>query len=319
MPWNDYHTPMVRFGSVCADTLGHAKLSAWRLFNTFFFYVDGDSKKWPWLEKCHFTFEDRPPALGDSYAHEPYFGPAVLAALGWMSLHMLRRRETRLALYAPAAALVLIFGTFVWAGAGFAWRYEGDFWPFIVLAVVQYVRVLPRAAQPVLGIPLALALLAPAYATFKRDIKPHVSTIDTLDETAANTMWDDFTNSRYAQDKPLSNHIRCGDRADWLYHNGQGWLAGCRVDTFTNLFIGVPGSKADNRYTLQLKTEGVSLPTLRVYFNGRIYSAHREGDSYVAEVTVHFDRLSSPIVLTTIEWTREFEAPPYKLLSVLLT
>jgi len=39
----------------------------------------------------------------------------------------------------------------------------------------------------------------------------------------------------------------------------------------------------------------------------------------VADVTIHFDRLTSPIVLTTIEWTRAFDAPPYKLLSLELT
>ena len=43
------------------------------------------------------------------------------------------------------------------------------------------------------------------------------------------------------------------------------------------------------------------------------------GDSYVADVTIHFARLTSPIVMTTIEWTRDLEAPPYKLFSVQLT
>ena len=166
--------------------------------------------------------------------------------------------------------------------------------------------------------PLALGFLALSWATFNRSIEPFVSTLETLDEYAANTMWADFTNSRWAQDKPLPSHVKCGEHADWLYHDGQGWLNQCKVDNFTNVFIGVP-DKSDDHYQLQFKTEGVSVPTLRVYVNGRIYTARRMGDSYVADVTIHFARLTSPIVMTTIEWTRDLEAPPYKLFSVQLT
>jgi hypothetical protein len=318
LPWFDYHTPMQRFGSVCANTPTHALQAAGRLFSSFFMTVTEDPKEWPWLDQCHFKFEDRPPPDGGCYSHEPFFGMAVFALLAWMLFHQLRRRESRLALYAPTGVIVLLFGTFVWAGAGFAWRYAGDFWPLIVIATVQYIRFLPRAATPLLGLPLAFALLLSSFATYIRDIEPSVSTLQTLDEPTAATMWDDFSNSRYAQDKPLSSHMKCGDHPDWPYHNGQGWLVGCRVDTFTNFYLGVP-SKTDTHYQLMFKTEGVSVPTLRVYLNGRIYTARRAGDSYVADVDIHFDRLTSPIVMATIEWTREFDPPPYKLISIELS
>jgi hypothetical protein len=315
LPWFDYHTYMQRFGSACADTPRHAAQAAGRLFNAFFVTVTEDPKSWPWLDKCHFKFEDRPPPDGGCYSHEPFFGIAVFALLAWMLFHKLRRRESRLALYAPTAVIVLLFGTFVWAGAGFAWRYAGDFWPLFVLATVQYVRFLPRTATPLLGLPLAFAMVAGSAATYMRDIEPSVTTLQTLDEPSANKMWDDFSNSRWNQDKPLSSHVKCGERADWLYHNGEGWLDQCRVDNFTNLYLGVP-DKSDDHYQLQFKTEGVSSPVLRVYLNGRIYKATRVADGYVADVNIHFASLTSPIIMTTIEWTRELDPPPYKLLSV---
>ncbi len=318
MPWFDYHTAMQRFGSVCADTRAHALQTARRLFNVFFWMDPDDTKNWPWLEKCHFTFEDRPPPSGFNYTREPFFGPVVLGALGWMVLHQLRRREWRVAFYLPTAAFVALFGAFVWAGGGFAWRYAGDFWPFIVLAVVQYVRFLPRSVDSALGWPVTFALLAACAGSFERQVRPYVTTLETLDESAAANMWNDFTNSRYVQDKPLASHVKCGERADWLYHNGQGWLGGCKVDTFTNLFVGVP-EKSDDHYVFSFKTEGFTPPTLRVYVNGRIYVARRTPEGYAADVNIHFARLTSPIVLATIEWTRDFDPPPYRLLSVELT
>jgi hypothetical protein len=315
MPWLDYQTPIWRFGSLCTNTPTHAAETAIRLFRTFFAYVAEESKDFPWLDQCHLRFEDRPPPVGIGYGLEPFFGPIVLAALVWMVLHQLKRRESRLAFYVPVAGFVLIFATFAMAGVGFAWRYAGDFWPVLALAGVQYIRFLPRRTYQFFAVPLALSLLASAYATHLRLVEPSVTTIETLDEYSANSMWDDFSNSRWVQDKPLATHFRCGDHLADFYHSGQGWMPGCRVDTFTNLFIGVP-YKTDNHYQLLFKTEGVTVPFLRVYLNGRLYGARRMGDSYIADVFIHYDRLTSPIVLTTIEWTREFEAPPYKLQSV---
>ena len=315
MPWFDFHTPMVRFGGFCSDTPGHTWQVAKILFESFFWVIKLDPKVTPWLDKCHFVFEDRPPPTGYNYTDEPYFGVGVLVALGWMIFHMLRRRESRLSMYVPAGIFVVLYAAYVWAGASFVWRYAGDFWPVIFLAGVQYVRFLPRSSTPLFGWPLAMAFVACSWGMYIRLIQPWTTTLETLDETAAATMWNDFTNSRYVQDKPLASHFKCGERADWLYHNDQGWLTGCKVDTFTNLFLGVP-DKGDDHYVLRFETEGFTPPTLRVYLNGRIYVARRTPDGYTADVSIHFARLTSPIVLTTIEWTRELDPPPYKLLSV---
>jgi hypothetical protein len=319
MPWFDYHTHMQRFGSFCDDTREHTKQVARSLFDAFFSVVKLDPKETPWLDKCHLMYEERPPPVGESYAHEPFFGVSVLVALLWMSLDFLRRRERRLSAYLPVGLLLAMFGAYVWAGAGFTWRYVGDFWPAVVIAGAIYVRFLPRTAQKLLGLPLGLAFFACAWATFDRSIEPHVTTLEILDEGVENVMWADFSNSRYAQDRPLPSKVHCGDRADWIYHNGLGWRDGCRVDTFTNVFVGVP-EKSDTHYTLTIKTEDVPLPSLPVYFNGRIYTAIRTGDRFVADVDLHYDRLSSPIAMTTIQWTKTPDPMPfYRLLSVELS
>jgi hypothetical protein len=40
------------------------------------------------------------------------------------------------------------------------------------------------------------------------------------------------------------------------------------------------------------------------------------GDRYVADVAIDYAKLHMPTVMATIEWTREFEAQPGKLLTV---
>ncbi len=321
MPWLDYQTPMLRFGSPCTDTLEHTAQAAGRLFNSFVWRIpEAEPNHWPWMDKCHFGFEARPPPAGTNYDLLPFVGPVFFAALVWMVSHQLARRETRIAFYLPALGICALFVAFAKAGAGFAWRYVGDFWPLMVLAVVQYVRFLPRRADQLIGLPVAAIFLVCAWGSFDRNIRPWVSTIQTLDEAQAAKMWEDFSNSRYAQDKPMATKFTCTTHdTSWPYHNGQGWGAGCVVSTFTNLFIGVP-DKGDDHYQLSFSTSGVAAPTLRVYVNGFIYEARRAGDHYVADVTIHYNRLNSPIVMTTIEWTKELEPTgTMKLLSVQLS
>jgi hypothetical protein len=318
MPWFDYHTPVQRFGSLCPNTPAHAWQVAERLFGTFFTVQNVDSKDWPWLDKCHFKLEPRPNEPHTGSLHDPLFGVIVLVALAWMLLHHVRRRESRLALYVPYAGVVVLFMSYVWAGAGFAWRYVVDFWPAIVLAVVQYVRILPREAKSLFGYPLGLALLACSGAAYDRSIRPNETTQELVDERLASTMWADFSSCRWGQDQPLPSSVQCSDKPSSIFHDRQGWKDGCKVDTFTNLFIGVP-YKVDDRYQLKFKTEGFDSPTLRVYLNGTIYTARRSGDGYLADVSIHYASLTSPTVMTTIEWTRDFDPPPGKFLSIELS
>ena len=223
------------------------------------------------MRRCHFDFETRPPVT-ESYALEPFFGVAVLFVLGWILLHHLVRRERRLAVYVPLAGLLALFGVYVSAGAGFAWRYTGDFWPLIVLACVEYVRVLPAAANRLLGAPLALGFTAISAAVYLRQIEPAETTVLTLAPEKAAVQWDAFNDSRWAMDAPVPSHIECGDRLVALVNNGLGWSPGCFVNTFTNVYLGVP-AKRDDGYIVRFQVEGASDPTLEVYVNGRIYTA----------------------------------------------
>jgi hypothetical protein len=55
---------------------------------------------------------------------------------------------------------------------------------------------------------------------------------------------------------------------------------------------------------------------LRVYVNGRTYTAQGTGGLYEADVTIPRASLVSPIVLATVEWARALEPPPVKLRSI---
>ncbi len=307
LPSYPYHVPMLRFGSHCADTREHTIQVAKRLFQAFF--VPSAEEAWPWLRRCHLDFESRPPA-GQPYFSAPFFGVTVLAVLAWMSFHHLARRDRRLADFVPFAALLFLFANFVHAAAGFAWRYEGDFWPFILLACVQYVHRLPRGANPLLGWPLALVFIGCSAVGYYGYVAPALTTLEVVDEKSEAGMWDQFTNSRYSGDPPIPSRLSCGDNMTWPLNNGLGWYgSACAVDTFTNVYLGVR-PKRDDDYVLQFGAVGIGSPTLTVYVNGRSYKAYRSGDTYRAHVRIHYDWLTSPIVVVTIEWTSDMDAPP---------
>lgn len=325
-PW---HLAVLRFGSRCGDTPHHVLEEAVRLFRGFFFTTsDMPRGAWPadgWMGRCHFDWELRPPDSA-SYAREPFFGVVVLALLAWTFLSHLLRPRRSLSAYLPFATFAALFAGYVYAGAGFAWRYDGDFWPAVLLACVQYVHALPTPANRLLGWRLAAVFGVASYALFIRDIEPARSTLETIQQddlatrAAWNSMWADFSNSRYSRDPALPSSAKCGQRFTWPYHNGEGWDSGwgrgCGVDVATNVYLGVP-DKGDDRYTLHFETKGVSAPTLRVYVNGRYYTAYKSGDGYTATVFVHYASLTSPIVMTSIEWTHGLDpVPGEELLSI---
>jgi hypothetical protein len=307
-------TRTLRFGSPCVDSLQHiADLAKW-LFLALFVFVREDLPRW--MQSCHFQFEERPPA-----AHEPFLGPTMLALLAWILLHHVARRERRIALYAPFAAVVFLFADYVYAGAGFAWRYVGDFWPLIVLICAQYVHGLPEAANNLLGIPLAVVLTLASIAGCRRSLDPwHAGGYygdhwETLPPSDARSMWDSFVKSRWNRDNVLPSRMRCGDHVEWPSGNAQGWGSDCNTDVITNLFLGVPRDAGDERYEIRMETQDINASRLFVYVNGRTYAAHREANGYRASVRIPYQRLYSSIVMVTVEWTRGF-SPWGKLLSI---
>jgi hypothetical protein len=316
LPGWEHQVPIMRFGSLCSDTRQHGMQAVVRLFAALF--MQSTSEPDPWMKQCRFDFEPRGGGEGGigSGNVEPYFGVAVLAMLLWSLLHHLARREQRLAAYVPHIAVALLFGMFVWAGVGFTWRYTGDFWPLFVLIAVEYVRRLPPAtARLLLGWPLAAVLFTGAVGAYRNDVAPWKGMVKALEERDVPKMWDDFTNLQWGMDRPMPSTLRCGEVPDWPWRNGRGWRSGCSVDTFTDFFVGVP-PRDDDRYLMSFKTEGMNAESVRVYVNGSIYTAHRSGDAYTADVRIRYGSLRSPIVLATIEWSRSFDPPNGRLLEV---
>ncbi len=267
-----------------------------------------------WLAACNFTFEERPPA-----AREPFFGLAALCVLVWIVGSYIVRRERRLAVYVPLVAMGALFGSYVNAGAGFAWRYVGDFWPLLILATMQYVRGLHARANTLLGLPLTAVFALAGLGAYRRSLDPwhgggyygaHWETV-----ASSSAMWDDFSTNRWNQDKPLPSAIHCGDPINWPPAMAQGWNPNCTVDVATNIYVGVPKKARGEPYELRIKTEAMTAPSLQVYLNGRMYRAVRDGHDYRAPVSIVYPRLNSPIVLTTVHWTHDHPLGA-KLLSV---
>ena len=310
-PWHGYHIPMLRFGALCSDTLRHAAGVAREVLHGFFVGLNGPDDAH--LKECHFDFELRQGTLG---ANEPAFGVGVLVVVVWIFLHHVARRERRLAIYLPFAAVAVLFADYVYAGVGFAWRYAGDFWPLVALIVVQYARGLPATFRGAFGLRAALVLGLLAYVEFHRHVTPAVDRIETLDADHVALLRDRFAEQRWGMDRNVPPRLECSEELTTRYYQGRdGWADQCSVDTFTNVYLGVP-EKGDPSYDLRLETRGMTEPSVRVYVNGRYYTAVREGDTYRAVVEIDYAALRAPTVLVTVEWGRGLLPPTGKLAAI---
>jgi hypothetical protein len=312
----EYETPVLRFGAVCTDTPWHFAQAAARLFDAFFFIVQRTAS--PWMRQCHFDFEER------DYMRDPFLGPWVLVLLAGTLWGLVRRRERRVAMYLPIAAFATLFLAYVRRGDGFAWRYEGDFWPLVVLATVKYVDSLPQEGeQAAASTPrptqarVAKVLFWFGFCAFARYWVPwewdYRANVMGPKDVAA--MWGDFQASRWDEDAPLPSKRLCTDHPKTPYHDGLGWRDGCTVATFTNFYLGVPLPRdGGQRYTLTLRTEGIEAPSVRVYFNGALYDAPRTADGYALPVEVDRAVMHSPAVMVTVRWVEGLVPPPGKFL-----
>jgi hypothetical protein len=312
LPWFGYHTAELHFDNYqCADSIQHVSQAAHQLFEWFFVAITDYSS--PYLKKCHFDFELRPPDNAP-YHGLAFFGSPVLVFLIWTLGHYLVRRERRLAVYVPFVALLALFFKFA-TTVGFAWRYTGDFWPLFALIAAQYVYTLPIAMTGALGLRLALVFYLAYAGGFKRYIEPAIPTISKLEDYEVAQLPAAFETARWGVDPPLSNRIECGSVPAWPFHNGQGWSSACTVDTYSNVFLGVP-KKSDSHYELRFRTQNIDSPTLRVYVNGRIYTARRSGTLYTAAVKIDYAALHAKAVMATVEWTPEFDPPDGRMLAI---
>ncbi len=87
------------------------------------------------------------------------------------------------------------------------------------------------------------------------------------------------------------------------------------MDTFTNVYLGLP-DKADGRYAIRMEAPGMTAEKVRVYVDGRIYTARRDGAAYRAELDLRREALHSPVVMATVEWTSEVTPPLGTLISI---
>ncbi len=273
-----------------------------------------------WMETCGFKFEPRTNA---DVASAPYLGAGVGLFLLWTLLHHVLRRARSIAVYLPYAAIAGIFALWVDAGAGLAWRYMGDLTPFVVLIGVQYVQSLSRAASSLFGWPLAAVLAAGAFTSVKRDIEPSKHQWDSFDASRIPHMWQDFEATRTGQDKSLPTTVRCEAVPPWPHFdvfwrtNPLSWSRDCTVGQVTELFVGVP-PKQDDAYVIRFETEGMSPRSVPFWINGRKYTAQKVGNTYAADVHIHYASLTSPNVLVSVEWIHELKAGDGKLLAVSL-
>jgi hypothetical protein len=308
-----YNMPIERFGSRCADTLPHGLLCAGRLFVGFFAYVSRQSSV-PWLAQCHFDFEDRGVPLESTGRHAPFLGPVVLVASAWLVWRIRANRE-RPYRYLPFALVGLLFFLFARRGMGFAWRYAADFWPALLLACVQRVQSASLSASRV--VPWMQGAFV--YGCFRFAVlvvpAPVPDLFPVMPEAMIARRYELFGAFGESPDPVFPSRIECGDVPVPVFQNGLGWEARCSVDTFTNLAIGVPPGTGD-AYRLRARTEDMTAPEVRVYVNGGIYVARKSGDDYEADVRIPYAKLRSPAVVVTVEWTRDFDPPRGKLLSV---
>jgi len=315
-----YEMPLLRFGGTCGESPWQAAMASARLFGAFFFYI-WRTPSAAFLRDCHFDFEER------DGTREPYFGPWVLVLLVGMLVGLARRRDRRLALLVPYAGFAALFAMFVWRSEGFAWRYVGDFWPIIVLACVQYVATQPATALRPFDARLARIMFVAGSVALARYLVPWEwssggphgdGRADLVSVRENDAMWAEFRASRWGREPPMPSRIACGDRLDVPYDNGLGWKAGCKVESFTNVYLGVDDKPGED-YVLRFTTRGLDARDVRVYVNGAIYEAHRVGDAYEARVIIRRSELHSPVVVATIQWARSGPAPSGELVSVELS
>jgi hypothetical protein len=160
-----------------------------------------------------------------------------------------------------------------------------------------------------------------AFASVKRHIQPTQNQVENIEPAKVPRMWEDFMSTRSGQDKILPSKVQCNSSPEWPHFNVPwrwaiaGWQSDCVAWTLTEVFLGVR-PKQDDSYVVRFVTEGMEPGTRTVYVNGRLYTAHKVGDTFEAKVHIPHASLSSPTILVSIEWQRRLAVVPGKLLEI---
>jgi hypothetical protein len=305
LPGGLYQIAMQRFGSECADTPAHAVEVVRTLLADLF--TGTQLLPTEHLKACHWAVETQEQA-GSRHGADPLLGGGALVVLLALLTRHAWRRERRIAVYVPFAAMAIIFLGYARVAMGIAWRYAGDFWPLVALAVITWVeRAGPLVRRRVLGFAAAIPLSVLAVRGYERYVAPVQPTVHTIavdsDDEAKMTVR--FGQARWEPEAPYPTRVEREGRFPYIY-DLRGWDSAGAVDTYTNLYVGVP-PKTGGRYELRIETAGGFERDVRVYVNGRFYDAHVEPDrkTYRVEVPIDYAALRAPIVMVTIRWTRD--------------
>jgi hypothetical protein len=312
LPEFSFHYSMQRFDNRCEEVSSSLWTSVKWLFSSLFLHMPDTANVIGAQSRCHFIFETRMPGT------EPFFPPTVLAIWGGSLLyHALHRRA--LAYFLPQAMFAALFLAFAKSAVGFTYRYAGDFWPLVVLVLVQLAPAARLDERPRLGLSLALLFTFYSAVTYIQDIEPALGSIAAVDGAQVAAIDEEHWRIPSEAEPTLPTRVACGEPLpSWPRANGKGWGRGCEVDTVTNLFLGVR-KRTDSVYHLRFKVDHPISRSLRVYVNGKYYDAHlNEDGEYVTEVVIKFARLHSPGVMVTVEWTPQFMPLPLKLLEMQL-
>jgi hypothetical protein len=311
LPEYPFHYSMIRFGSQCvATTHGQWEATKW-LFKSLFWKLPDPT---PEMAECHYLFESLTPG------NAPFFPTPVLLVMVGSLLYYVARKRWGIDLYLPHAVFVAMFFAYARAGAGFSYRYTGDFWPLVFLVLVQVASFARFDRRSVARSGLALAFVFCAATVFVQKIDPTVKSIEAIDEGPLAELDADYLRTISTEQPELPRRLVCGESIpNWPRANGKGWGRMCEVDTFTNVYLGVR-KRTDTFYKLRFKTDHPLAESLKVYVNGRYYSAHLEPDGeYLAEFNLDYKKLYSPAVMVTVSWTPGPFPPMAKLLEIELS
>ncbi len=302
----DYATQ--RFGSACLDSASSILTVTRQLISSLFWVIPNPGDL---AARCSFRFDTKEEGLS------PFLPPATLVLLGGSAAYYLTRKERRLALYVPHLTFLIILALFVYAGVGFCWRYIGDFLPLFWLIAIQFAVEAQVPRMRGARTALAVTLVYFSLVSLVRDITPGTEKIHTV---SAATMldWERIEAGFRTTALPaMPSRLDCVTPKANVYGNGAGWSITCDVGQTTNLYLSVP-ERAGSEYELRFRVQGEAPASLRVYVNGSLYTARREGDEYVAPIRIRTAKLYSPNVLISIEWARGPNIPHIKLQSVSL-
>jgi hypothetical protein len=290
----------LRFGSGCGATLGGAVQVALQTFSNLFF---GPRLPLPVLQACGYNVEARLPP--------PFIGPVILVlalAGGWTLARQPARRWEPLFPALGFLALLAAYGT---VGPMFADRYAGDFWPLLLVLFAQCLAFLRFASRS----RALLAAIALGLTAWGADAHAFKKTAGIVDREQDSCPYHRPAAAELA--RRLPTRATCGAPLPKLWGNGVGWAPDCKVDTVTNLILGLPeGDDSHLRLTFETASSGQPPPTIGVYIDGARYTAARDGSRYTAHFALRNAPYQSPNILISVRWDRLPRGENLRLLSL---